>query len=402
MLTDLEGLFSERTKGMRRSEIRELLKLTQKPEIISFAGGLPSPSAFPVKEVQQICNDVLKEEGRSALQYGTTEGLPRLKKALVRRMEKKGVECSVDNILITHGCQQALDLAGKVFLNAGDNVVCSLPTYLGGLSAFVAFQANFAGIPIDDNGMNLDYLEETLTRLEKEEKKPKFIYVLPTFHNPAGVTMPKKNRERFIDIIKDHDVLALEDDPYSDLRYEGETIKPLKAFDDEENVVYLGTFSKILSPGFRLGWVVAKREIIFSLVTAKQATDLCTNTFMQYIAYEYLHRGLVDPHIQEIRKLYGRKRKTMLDSMETYFPSEVTWTKPQGGMFCWATIPGIDTKKMATKAIEQKVAYVNGSAFYFDDGGTNSMRLNFSYPSTAEVEEGIRRLGAVIKEELKR
>ena len=400
-MVEFSSLFSGRIVEMRRSEIRELLKLTQKPEIISFAGGLPCPEAFPIDVVKEITIDVLDEKGSVALQYGTTEGLAPLRKELAKRMNKLGVKCTHENILVTHGCQQALDLIAKIFLDAHDLVVCSLPSYLGGIGAFGAFQADFIGIPLEADGMNLDVLEGKLKELRKEGKRPKFIYVLPTFHNPAGVTMPAENRKRMIEILKEYDVLALEDDPYGELRYEGDHIDPLMAYDNEDgHVIYLGTFSKILAPGLRLGWAVAPKEILDSLVTAKQSTDLCTSTFSQYIAYEYLHRGLVNSHIEKIKKVYGAKRNIMLEAMETYFPEEVEWVRPDGGMFTWATVPGVDTKEMVIKAIEQKVAYVHGAAFRFDGGGRDSMRLNFSYPTEEEVEEGIKRLGRVLKEEM--
>ncbi|MFQ5909587.1 MAG: PLP-dependent aminotransferase family protein [Thermoplasmata archaeon] len=395
------GLFSCRIAEMKRSEIRELLKLTQQPEIISFAGGLPCPGAFPIDVVQDITKKVLEEKGTVALQYGTTEGLTSLRRELAKRMNQKGVKCTHENILVTHGCQQALDLVAKVFLDSRDIVVCSLPSYLGGINAFGAFMADFVGIPLESDGMNLDVLEESLKKLAREGKRAKFVYVLPTFHNPAGVTMPADNRRRMVEILKEYDVLAFEDDPYGELRYEGDHIDPLTAFDDDDgHVFYLGTFSKILAPGLRLGWVVAPTEILNSLVTAKQSTDLCTSTFTQYIAYEYLHQGFVDSHIEKIKKIYGAKRNVMLESMETYFPEETSWVRPDGGMFTWATAPGVDTKELVIKAIEQKVAYVHGAAFRFDGGGRDSMRLNFSYPTEEEVEEGIKRLGRVLRDEM--
>ncbi|MFQ6107310.1 MAG: PLP-dependent aminotransferase family protein [Thermoplasmata archaeon] len=400
-MVEFSSLFSGRIAEMKRSEIRELLKLTQKPEIISFAGGLPCPEAFPIDVVKGITTEILEERGAIALQYGTTEGLTPLRKELAKRMNKKGVECTHENILVTHGCQQALDLIAKVFLDAHDKVICSLPSYLGGINAFGAFRADFVGIPLGEDGMNLDVLEENLKSISNEGRRPKFVYVLPTFHNPAGVTMPADNRKRMIEILREYDVLAFEDDPYGELRYEGEHLNPLMAYDGGEgHVFYLGTFSKILAPGLRLGWAVAPTEILDSLVTAKQSTDLCTSTFSQHIAYEYLHRGFVDSHIEKIKKIYGTKRNIMLEAMETYFPEEATWVRPDGGMFTWATAPGVDTKEMVIKAIEQKVAYVHGAAFRFDGGGRDSMRLNFSYPTEEEVEEGIKRLGRVLKDEM--
>lgn len=403
MGTGFSHLFSERAKSMKASEIRELLKLTQRSEIISFAGGLPSPKAFPIEEVKKICEDVLQKSGKVALQYGATEGVTSLRKAIANRMIKRGVDCNFENVLITSGSQQGLDLISKIFLDPRDTIIVGAPTYLGGTNAFNAFQAKMETVPVGDEGMDLDALERKLNILSKRGRNAVFLYVIPTFQNPAGVTMPERKRKELMGIASNYDLLIVEDDPYSELRFEGRDVKPLKAFDEEGRVIYLGTFSKILSPGFRCAWLIADSEIFEKLVIAKQSTDLCTNTFTQYIASEYLARGLVDSHIEKIKKMYKEKRNTMFKAMERYFPKGLKWTQPHGGMFLWVTLPErVDTRVMFEDAIRNNVAYVVGSSFYSDGGGKNTMRLNFTYPSNEEIEEGIKRLADVIKKELEK
>ena len=399
---NLERLFSGRTKTMRPSEIRELLKLTQNPEIISFAGGLPNPSSFPIDEMQNICIDVLKKHGKMALQYGPTEGMRPLRNSLANRAKKEGIDASSDNVLITSGSQQGLDVLGRVFLDPGDTIIVGLPTYLGALNAFRAYEVNFAGIPLDKDGMQVDLLEEKVKELNKKGVTPKFIYLVPTFQNPAGVVMPESRRRRVVDIANEYDLIVIEDDPYSKLRFEGDHIKPIKSFDDEGRVIYLSTFSKILSPGFRLAWMIASEPLIRKLTIGKQALDLCTNTFVQFIANEFIEKGSLDLHIMKIIEMYRPKRDIMMESIKKYFPSDTVCHKPKGGMFAWATIPGpIDTEEMFLDAIKEKVAYIHGKAFYVDGGGANSMRLNFSYSSNQTIEEGMKRLGKVIERKLK-
>lgn len=403
MGTGFSHLFSERANSMKASEIRELLKLTQRSEIISFAGGLPSPEAFPVEEVRKICGDILRKKGKVALQYGATEGVASLRKAIASRMIKRGINCNFEDVLITSGSQQGLDLVSKIFLDPRDTVIVGAPTYLGGTNAFNAFQAKMETVPVNDEGMDLDALKKKLNIISKRGRNAVFLYIIPTFQNPAGVTMPEKKRKELMEIASSYDLLIVEDDPYSELRYEGKATKPLKALDKEGRVIYLGTFSKILSPGFRCAWLIAHPEIFNKLVIAKQSTDLCTNTFTQYIASEYLTRGLVDSHIEKIKRMYKEKRNTMFKAMERYFPKGLKWTQPHGGMFLWVTLPeGIDTRVMFEDAVRNNVAYVIGSAFYADDGGKNAMRLNFTYPSNDEIKEGIKRLADVIKKELEK
>ena len=399
---NIERLYAERTKSMRPSEIRELLKLTQNPEIISFAGGLPNPASFPIREMEEVSKCVLQRYGKLALQYGPTEGLRPLRENLANRSKKDGIDATVENVLITAGSQQALDLVGKIFINPGDTIIVGLPTYLGAINAFRSYEVNFVGIPLDQDGMQVDVLEEKVRELDKKGIVPKFIYVVPTFQNPAGVVMPESRRRKLLDVAGQYDLIVIEDDPYGKLRYEGEPVKPIKAFDDEGRVIYMSTFSKILCPGLRLAWIIASEPLIRKLTIGKQAMDLCTSTFSQYVANEFIEKGLLDLHIMKIIEMYKPKRDIMIECIKEYFPPNTICHKPKGGMFAWVTIPGkIDTEKMFFDAIKEKVAYIHGKAFYVNGGGANSMRLNFSYSSNETIREGVKRLGKVIEKKLK-
>jgi 2-aminoadipate transaminase len=400
-MVNLDKLYSDRAGKMRKSEIRELLKVTQDPEIISFAGGLPNPKSFPIKDLQVITNNVLETCGATALQYGTTHGLNELREMIVERACKEGMNATIDNVIIMSGSQQALDAVGKIFLNPGDTAIVELPSYLGGINAFRSYEANLTGIPIDKDGMNVDILEETIKKLLKEDIILKFIYTVPTFQNPAGFVMSESRRKKLIDIATEYNLVIVEDDPYSKLRYDIPPVKPIKAFDDEDRVVYMSTFSKILAPGFRLAWTIASDDITRKIAVCKQALDLCTNTFTQFIACEFMKSGSMDLHIMKICEMYKPKRDIIINSIEKYFPDDCVCNKPKGGMFAWATLPeGIDTETLFLDAIKEKVAYVHGKAFHVDSGGGRSMRLNFSYPTNEQIEEGIKRLGKVIKKKL--
>ena len=393
--------FSEIAKALRASEIRELLKLTQQPEIISFAGGLPNPESFPVEDIKEIVKNLLQTEGAKILQYGSTEGVNGFRDTLAKMMKER---CNVsgvkrENILITAGSQQALYLLAKIFVDPGDKVVIEAPTYIGILTAFQSFKPDYVAVEMDDNGMDTEILEEKLKKIKNEGGKPKLIYVIPTFQNPAGVTMSLDRRKHLLELADEYDVLVVEDNPYGELRYSGEPLPSLKSMDRNNSVIYLGTFSKILAPGFRLAWMIAHEEIIKKSVLAKQGIDLCTNTFGQYIANEYISKGYLNRHIPEIIALYKRKRDLMLRMMDEYFPDYVKWTKPDGGMFLWVTLPeNMNAEKMFQKAIENKVAYVIGSAFYPKRDHKNTLRLNFTYSSDEQIEEGIKRLAKVIRE----
>ncbi|RLF47502.1 MAG: aminotransferase [Thermoplasmata archaeon] len=402
MAVDAENFYSERAKKMRASEIRELLKLTQEKDIISFAGGLPNPLTFPVEELKEITRKVLEEHGSMALQYGTTEGYIKFREAIAARMKRWGVNCTAENVIITGGSQEALDLISKVFLDPGDYVIVGAPSYLGGLNAFRAFEANMITVPLDENGMRMDLLEEKLKEARKKGLRVKFIYTIPTFQNPAGVTLNEERRRCMIDLAEEYDVLVVEDNPYGELRYEGDDVNAVKAYDNDGRVIYLGTFSKILAPGLRMAFMIADDPLYRKIIIAKQSEDLCTATFNQYVAYEFMKNGLLDKHIQSIIKMYSVKRRIMLDSLDEYFPKDAWWSRPKGGMFCWAVLPEkVNTVKIFPKALKKKVAYIVGSAFFANGGGENTMRLNFTHPTDELIVEGVKRLSEVIKEELK-
>ncbi|UCD13116.1 MAG: PLP-dependent aminotransferase family protein [Thermoplasmatales archaeon] len=402
MVVNIERLFSKRAKKLRASEIRELLKITQIPNMISFAGGLPNPHAFPVEIIHECIEKTFKKDIRNALQYGTTEGLASLRGALAERMKKKKqINCELYDLLITSGSQQALSLVAICLLDPGDTYLTSVPAYLGAIQAFSAYEANCESIPMNEEGIDIDSLRRNIERLRRTGIQPKFIYTVPTFQNPSGETMSLGHRKELLNIASEYDFLIVEDDPYGELYFEGGPIPPIKSFDTKGRVIYTSTFSKILAPGFRLGWVVASKEILEKLILAKQAADLCTNVFSQYVAYEYVHGGYLDKQVEQIRCIYKKKRDIMLKTIKKYFPKEVKWTMPHGGMFIWITLPKrIDTRFMFQKAIAKKVAYVVGDAFYPDGLNFNSMRLNFSYSDDDTIREGIQRLAEVIKEEL--
>ena len=401
-MTNISRLYSDRAGKMRKSEIRELLKVTQDPEIISFAGGLPNPKSFPIQDLKGVVHSVLDHHGKTALQYGTTQGLDELREAIVERAHKDGIDAIADNVVITSGSQQALDTIGKIFLNPGEIPLVGLPTYLGGINAFRSYEANLIGIPLDQDGMIIDALDEKIKELQKDNLTPKFIYVVPTFQNPAGVIMPESRRKKLIDVANEYDLVIIEDDPYSKLRFDVPPVKPIKAFDDEGRVIYMSTFSKILSPGFRLAWTIASEELTRKMIICKQALDLCTNTFTQFIVNEFMRSGSLDLHIMKICEMYKPKRDIMMIAMENHFPDGYICNKPKGGMFAWVTLPeGIDTEIMFLDALKEKVAYVHGKAFCVDGSGGRAMRLNFSYSSNEQIDEGIKRLGAVIDKKLK-
>lgn len=403
MQTPWDYRYAQRTHRMASSAIRELLKITEAPDIISFAGGLPAPEVFPVEAFSKACERVLKDFGSKALQYSTTEGYLPLREMIARHTRRYGIKINPDNILITSGSQQALDLLGKIFINRGDRILVEAPTYLGAIQAWKAYGAEFVPVPVDEHGMIMDAFEEAL------RAGPKFIYVLPNFQNPTGVTLSEERRRKLIDMADSYGVPIVEDDPYGQLRYNGSHLPSIVVLDsqlrenDEScyrgNVIYLSTFSKILAPGLRLAWVIAPPEVIFKLVQAKQGTDLHTSTFNQMVAYEVSRGGFIDRHIKVIKRVYGERRDVMLDAMETYFPDEVNWTHPDGGLFLWGTLPeNLNSMDVLKIAIENKVAFVSGEPFYPCGGGKNTMRLNFSNASPENIRLGISRLGGVIHE----
>jgi 2-aminoadipate transaminase len=398
MITNLENILSDSAKSMKRSVIRELLKLIQKPEIISFAGGLPAPNTFPIEELKQISNEVLEEDGDAALQYGATEGDTRLREILTERYRKQGLNISTENLVILTSSQQGLDLAGKTFLNRGDKFICGLPSYLGGLAAFSSYGGIPVGIKFDEYGMRSDLLEETLARMLEDEDLPKFIYAIPDFQNPAGITMPEFRRLEIIAIAKKYNILIIEDSPYRELRFEGEAQKMMYELDNSGQVITLGTFSKIFVPGFRIGWLIAHEAVVDKFVKAKQSTDLCTSPFVQKIAAKYLEKGLFDKNLKGIIKMYHHKRDVMLDAFEEFMPKGVTWTKPEGGLFLFLNLPeDMDAEDLFDIAIQKNVAFVLGSVFHCDGSGKNTMRINFSFVDEEHNKIGVQRLAESIK-----
>jgi 2-aminoadipate transaminase len=387
---------------MGSSVIRELLKLTEQPDIISFGGGLPAPEVFPVKEFRAACNYVLDNFGPQSLQYSTTEGYRPLREMIARHTERYSVNITPDNILITSGSQQALDFIGRVFINQGDHIVVESPTYLGALQAWNAYGAQYIAVPSDEDGMVVDKLEEAL------RIGPKFIYVLPNFQNPSGTTLSLERRKKLVETADRYGVPIVEDDPYGQLRFEGDHLPSLVWLDSQfrgdngcytGNVIYLSTFSKLLAPGIRLAWVIAPEQVIRKLVQAKQAADLNTALFNQMVAYEVGKGGFLDEHVKFIRQVYKERRDVMIEAMEELFPSNVHWTRPLGGMFLWGILPeAMDAAEVLKTAIERKVAFVPGASFHPNGGGKNTMRINFSYSNPENIREGITRLGTLLKE----
>ena len=409
MSTPWKHRYAQRTQRMRSSAIRELLKLTAQPDVISFAGGLPAPELFPVEEFRSAADAVLRRAGAQSLQYSTTEGYPPLREMIVRHMARYGIVVGIDNVLITTGSQQALDLIGKLLINPGDTILTEEPTYLGAIQAFTMYGAEFVTIPVDHDGLQTDRLEEAL------RAGPKFMYVLPNFQNPAGTTLPLARRLELVAMAERYGVPIIEDDPYGQLRFEGKHVKSLVVLDAEclrcesngryrGNVIYLSTFSKTLAPGLRLGWVVAPTDVVAKLAQAKQGTDLHSSTFDQMMAHEVASGGFIDRHVLRIREVYRLRRDLMLSCLERAFPDPaagVRWTRPQGGLFLWVMLPeSIDTNELLAEALAEKVAFVPGSAFHPLGGGAHTMRLNFSNAGEAMIEEGMRRLARVIARRL--
>ena len=399
--------YAQRTQRMASSAVRELLKLTEQPDMISFAGGLPAPELFPVKEFEEASCRVLATAGTRCLQYSTTEGYRPLREMIARHTSRYGIHVEPDNILITSGSQQALDLIGKILINPGDHLLVERPTYLGALQAWNAYQAEYVTVPLDDDGMKTDELEREL------RGSPKFIYVLPNFQNPAGVTLSIERRRELVRTADHYGVPIIEDDPYGQLRFEGEHLPSIVSIDSQfqggngdapysGNVIYLSTFSKILAPGLRLAWVIAPTEVIRKLVLAKQGADLHTSTFNQMVAWEIAHGGFLDRHVKTIRETYRQRRDTMLAAMAEYFPPEVRWTRPHGGLFLWLIFPEeIDAGDLLREATRDKVAFVPGQVFHPDGSGRNTARINFSFAAPEMIVEGVRRLGHVLESAMK-
>lgn len=391
----MEHLYSQRVKQVKASEIREILKLTQQPEIISFAGGLPAPELFPIEAMKLVTQKVLNEMGREALQYSTTEGYDPLREKIAVRLNRDGLNASKEHILITNGSQQGLDFTGKIFLNPNDIVLCESPSYLGAINAFKAYECGFKEIDTDQYGMDLEHLEKVI----QETPSAKFIYVIPDFQNPSGRTWSRDRREGLVKIANQYNLVVIEDNPYGELRFEGERIPPIKSFDTEGRVVYLGTFSKTFSPGLRIGWVFASPEVLSKYILVKQGADLQSSSISQRELDVFLNLYDFDAHIDSIKAVYKKRRDLMMATIKEAFPIEAEYEIPSGGLFAWVKLPKhVDTRAVLQKAVENKVAFVPGGSFFPNGGQENFMRLNFSNMPEDKIVEGIKRLGNILKE----
>jgi 2-aminoadipate transaminase len=395
------NLFAARTQQMKRTAVRELLKLTAQPGMISFAGGLPAPELFPIDQVKDASDAVLGRMGRQALQYGETEGVVELRDWIARRFSRPRLPVSRDNVVIVSGAQQALDLIGRILLDDGDQVLVENPTYLALLSAWRPLGVRFRAVPSDGNGMRVEEIESML------QERPKLAYVAPNFQNPQGTTLSLERRQRLVELLRKYEVGLVEDDPYGELRYSGETLphnfeldaRPASGGGIDSNVIYTGSFSKVLMPGLRVGWVIAAEEVIEKIVQAKQSADLHTSTLSQYITHELIAGGLLERHVPVLRQVYAERRDGMLAALAKNFPSEAVWTRPDGGMFLMVTLPDRwNAVEVLDRALQQQVAFVPGEEFHLDGAGRNTFRLNFSNASPDRIEEGVRRLGNVLKE----
>lgn len=400
-----DGKFADRTQFMKRSALREILKLTAQPDVISFAGGLPAPELFPTERFKAMCDEILSEQGNIALQYSTTEGMPELRELIAQRLSGNGLTVEADNVLIVSGSQQGLDLLGRVLLNDKDRVIVENPTYLGMLMAMKPYQLNYLPVYTDHDGMKVSELPPLLAQ------NPKMLYVVPNFQNPGGHTLSMERRHELVKYLDEYQVPMLEDNAYGELCYDGDPLPSLLQLDaqhggrstvDGGHVMYLGTFSKILAPGLRIGWVVADRVVIDKLVQAKQSADLHTSTLNQYLTYAVAKNGFLDDHIKDLRQTYKHRRDVMLNAMAEHFPEEVTWSSPIGGLFLMVNTPEyIDTADLLQQAVQQKVAFVPGIDFHADGTGHNTFRLNFSNAKPEQIQLGIARLGALLKDAVK-
>ena len=388
--------FAKRMSSIKASEIREILKVTEQEDVISFAGGLPAPELFPIEEINEVNQIVLREAGTKALQYTTTEGYAPLREWIAKRMnERLGTSLDKDNILITHGSQQGLDLSGKVFLDEGDVVLCESPTYLAAISAFKSYGYHFIEIPTDEHGMDMNILENVLSNTGNI----KLIYVIPTFQNPTGKTWNLERRKKLAELSAQYNIAVIEDNPYGELRFEGETLPSVKSFDAVGNILCTGSFSKIFCPGFRIGWIAGDKDIIRKYVLVKQGTDLQCNTIAQMVIAEYLKRYDIDKHIGKIVEVYRKRRDVAVKCIEGYFPEGIKFTHPEGGLFTWIELPeGISARDILEKCLEKKIAFVPGGSFYPNENKENTFRINYSNMPEEKIKKGLQMIGEVIQE----
>ena len=387
---------------MKSSAMRDLMAVTARPEVISLAGGLPDTSSFPPETFAAVADRIAHESCAKALQYGPTEGLAETKDCIAEVMHADGgMKVDPDHLIVTTGGQQVIDLVTKTLIDPGDVIIAEAPTYPGAVPTFSSYEADVVQIDMDADGMRIDLLEERLGELEREGRRPKFIYTVPSFQNPAGVTMSLERRQRLVELAAEREILVLEDNPYGLLRYEGQPLPPLYALDGGVYVMYLGTFSKILSPGIRLGWVVAPAPVLEKINLGKQAADLCTSTLSQLMVQAYFEQARWHDYVESLTEIYRARRDTMLDALAEFFPPEAEWTRPAGGLFIWATLPDfIDTTDLLARALRDNVAFVPGEAAYLDGRGRNAMRLNFSASDEDAIREGVRRIGKVVREQV--
>jgi 2-aminoadipate transaminase len=395
------GLFARRSQGMRSSAMRDMMAITARPEVISLATGLPDTTTFPAEDFAALMSRVAVDSTAAALQYGPTEGQEDVRRAIVQVMAAEGMSVEEDDLFVTTGGQQVIDLVCRTFIDPGDVVVAEGPTYPGAVPCFDSFQADVVQIEMDADGMRIDVLADTLERLRADGRRPKFIYTVPSFQNPAGVTMALERRRALVKIAHEQELVILEDNPYGLLRYEGDPLPTLYSLDGGRYVIYLGTFSKILSAGLRLGWAAAPRPILEKMNLGKQAADLCSSALTQHFVAAYFEHRDWRAYLEKLRVLYRRRRDVMLEAMEEHLPAETTWTKPQGGLFIWAKLPDyIDTTDLLARALREHVAFVPGRAAYLDGRGGSEMRLNFSGVADDDIREGVRRIGKVVSEQV--
>ncbi|MGF6950939.1 2-aminoadipate transaminase [Neobacillus sp. B4I6] len=395
----MENKFADRTNLVKPSETREILKVTERPEVISFAGGLPAPELFPVEALKNACNAVLNEEGAASLQYSTTEGFIPLRVAISQRMKVIGIDSPIENVLITSGSQQAIDLTGRIFINEGDTIICESPTYLAAINAFKSYNPKFVEVAMDDDGMDMDQLEKTL----QEHPNTKFIYTIPDFQNPTGRTLKLERRKRIIELANQYDVLIVEDNPYGAIRFAGEALPPVKYFDTEGRVIYISTFSKIFTPGLRLGWICADESFIEKYVAFKQTADLHTDSFAQRITAKYLELYDIDEHINKIKAVYKERCTVMLSCIEEFFPKNLSYSKPEGGLFIWVEFPeSVDSRELFAECLANNVAFVPGTPFFPNGTKNNALRLNYSNMPKEKIRQGMKRMGEVLHRELEK
>lgn len=397
-----EDFYAKRTEGMRSSVMRDLMAIIARPDVITLAGGLPNTESFPAKTLAEITKQVSMKGSAAALQYGPTEGFEETRRNIVEVMAEENTVADADNIIVTTGGQQGIDLVTRVLVDPGDVIIAEAPTYPGAIPSFCSFEAMVIQVPLDNDGIRTDLLTQEVEKLAEAGRKPKFIYLIPDFHNPAGVCLSLERRVKVLELAKKHELIIVEDNPYAQLRFEGEHLPTLYSLDQDDNVIYLSTFSKILSPGIRLGWMVAPLPLLAKFNMGKQAADLCPSTLAQKIVNQYFKEFRWQDYVEEVIKVYRSRRDTMLAALEEFFPKEASWTHPQGGFYIWVTLPEyLDTTDLLALAIEQqKVAFVPGAGGWVDGSGANHMRLSFSAVPEDTITEGIERISKVIREQM--